>query len=280
MSLFSALCFYVFSTISCTPSVGLTPLPKEVMGTWVVTKVNIDSESSRRLTISYDDPQLMGRIFTFSASKITSNTISDTCDNPMMEIRRMKAGKLFAMAMWTHGIPPRGPIPEDYWMPFGSDKVFDVYTVRCNDGLWNGAMAGDNKTGVGKGWFVLLPGGQILVHWYDSSVITLDRLPADAKPDPSFDCKKATLLVEKTICGSVSLSLFDRSVMQAYRNAFSGFSGSGGSYDPNLAQQVKASQKAWLKKRNACGSNEACIIKLMREQISFLSNPLNFDDLE
>ena len=60
----------------------------------------------------------------------------------------------------------------------------------------------------------------------------------------SFDCTKATTLVEKTICADAQLSARDDALMEAYKQAL---------VETKDANRVKAVQRAWLKNvRNKC----------------------------
>lgn len=66
----------------------------------------------------------------------------------------------------------------------------------------------------------------------------------------SFDCGKAGTAVEKLICADIELSKLDEEVAQSYKNALTR------SEEPNLTHDE---QVRWLKKRNACGENIACL---------------------
>jgi uncharacterized protein len=79
----------------------------------------------------------------------------------------------------------------------------------------------------------------------------------------SFDCKKATTLVEKEICSNQTLSKLDDALNQNY----------GGSLSSNIGdsarQHLMKTQSEWLKERNGC-KTEACIEKKYRERIDAL----------
>lgn len=71
---------------------------------------------------------------------------------------------------------------------------------------------------------------------------------AAAQEGPSFDCAKASTQVESAICADWTLSAFDRWVGQLYK-------GMAEWVDQATLDQVKASQRAWLKdERNACSA--------------------------
>ena len=77
----------------------------------------------------------------------------------------------------------------------------------------------------------------------------------------SFDCRKATTLIEKYICSDQQLSDLDDLLMLAYKKAMSN------SVSP---EQVKAQQISWLKNvRNACQTPE-CLKQVYSDRINVL----------
>ena len=99
------------------------------------------------------------------------------------------------------------------------------------------------------------------------TLLILRHLPADAKPQASFDCARAATPTERTICGSLQLAAFDRSVASAYRNAYDQLKLDGTNVDP-LARL----QRRWLRQRDACGTHATCLLKSMKRQIDALDN--------
>ncbi len=95
---------------------------------------------------------------------------------------------------------------------------------------------------------VFLSGGdeKVMVLPETWAVLMASALSAEENDVPSFDCDKARTDIEKEICGEYNSALrqYDRQVAALYKAARK----QGGG--------VKASQKAWLKNRNACGTNE------------------------
>jgi uncharacterized protein YecT (DUF1311 family) len=94
-------------------------------------------------------------------------------------------------------------------------------------------------------------------------------LAADAEKfrGPGFDCARARTRVEKTICGSAVLSIFDAEMTRAYEQ----FRATGDS-----AASV-ASQKDWLKWRDSrCALSgaeyENCLAEQMRTRTRYLHN--------
>lgn len=74
----------------------------------------------------------------------------------------------------------------------------------------------------------------------------------------SFDCSKASTLIENAICTNPELSRQDEVLARAYQSALR--------QDPS----VKADQIAWLKERNRC-IDERCLIRTYDRRIAELS---------
>jgi uncharacterized protein len=77
----------------------------------------------------------------------------------------------------------------------------------------------------------------------------------------SFDCRKASTLVENVICSDNEISALDDSLSAAYSSALA----------EGKADKIKREQKKWLKKRNSCKDKE-CVKKQYVQRINELSN--------
>ena len=73
----------------------------------------------------------------------------------------------------------------------------------------------------------------------------------------SFDCSKAKLPIEKNICDNAVLRVYDSKVAEDYR-AFL--------INHPLNEEIKTSQRAWLKQRNEC-NNVQCAIDIYLKRI-------------
>ena len=86
-------------------------------------------------------------------------------------------------------------------------------------------------------------------------------MPAVASP--SFDCATNRSIVEQAICGSGRLSYLDRELDRVY-----------GSLRRRLnqtrQQALRDEQRAWLRRREDCGSDERCLIKAYQTRIAEL----------
>ena len=78
----------------------------------------------------------------------------------------------------------------------------------------------------------------------------------------SFDCKKATTWVEKTICESTELSKLDEAMAKKYKNDLINESN-----DKDSKDRVIYEQRIWLKfQRNTC-KDTACLVREYKERI-------------
>jgi uncharacterized protein YecT (DUF1311 family) len=66
-----------------------------------------------------------------------------------------------------------------------------------------------------------------------------------ASAAPSFNCKKATALVEKQICGSPEFEPLDRDIASLYARSLALLSKSDG-------DALREEQRAWVKERDEC----------------------------
>jgi uncharacterized protein len=69
--------------------------------------------------------------------------------------------------------------------------------------------------------------------------------------NPSFDCRRAQELDERTICSDGRLAELDQAVAIAYGQA---------SKDPNSKQEARETAKETLAARHSCGDNRICIL--------------------
>ncbi len=76
----------------------------------------------------------------------------------------------------------------------------------------------------------------------------------------SFDCGKARLAAEFAICDSPRLGRLDEEMSALYFGL------------PHVVRnEIKGSQRRWLRRRNACGYDRGCIARAYRNRIYVLS---------
>ena len=93
------------------------------------------------------------------------------------------------------------------------------------------------------------------------------RVPSWTLFKPSFTCTERSKDVEKAICGDEVLARSDRELVESYKNALERVGVQG-------VDQLKTAQRAWVAKRNSCGSDGDCISRAMRDRIAELENVL------
>lgn len=97
------------------------------------------------------------------------------------------------------------------------------------------------------------------------------RRPADAKPTAgTFDCTKASNPTEVTICGDFDLASWDQSVSARVGALLKGH--------PAAAKKILASQQDYIRKRNACKTDKACIDYIQQSWVDLLVDERNSPD--
>lgn len=255
------LSWVVRMLVSVAPALAQS-FPQALEGTWRVTSALTDSGASRTVQYRNDDPRLKGRSVTFSTATIATDLPEDKrCVKPAVAAQRTTAGALIQATLATRSAG-KAATAEDYHLGVASGASVDALWVSCSEGTM-----GPNGRNRGT-WMVVLPDKRLAMRWYDETILLLTRLPENTRPDPSFACAKASALVEKTICGSVSLAAFDRSVAESYAAASKRFLDDD---DKDALKTLRAGQREWLAKRNACGPKAACVQNAMENRLEALS---------
>lgn len=245
-------------------------LPDQLLGRWQVAEVHINTYASWKSNYGWNDPQLRGRIFIFGNTQLSNDTADGSnCDAPQATVTNTSLMRLMddslAHPSGDDSDPQTHPSPAAYGLKIDPNETVNAISIHCKDGVWEGDL-GTGK-GVEGAWMFLTHAGQLVLRWRDETVLILDRLPPDAKPQPSFDCVKASSAAEKAICGSVQLASFDRSVNWSYQVAYDDVKHNG-----DNPSSLVSSQRAWLRKRNACGSNASCLLTTMKQRLGELSS--------
>jgi uncharacterized protein len=81
--------------------------------------------------------------------------------------------------------------------------------------------------------------------------------------NPSFDCATNFAPDEQTICRNRTLSTLDREMAILYFAVW-------GSLDANQRTTFRNEQRAWLKQRAVCQTNQACLSATYQSRISYL----------
>jgi uncharacterized protein len=245
------------------------PLPQKLLGIWRITGVLSDAGSWYRHKFEPDDPRLMGGILFISPQSMIAKADGEmpSSKNPTVTLQTITAGQLLKDTMDEHPEPPAHPTTRDFGLPFDQNEQLSVMWVK-DFGCWD-------ELDFNGTWMFEMPDGRLAMLWRNSAIILLSRAPADIPPPASFDCTKAHTPVEKTICGSVALSLLDSNVAAWYESTSGSLSSRAwGEQDRRYLDAMthyKSEQKAWLKQRDACGSNAECLKKSMDARIAAMS---------
>lgn len=253
---------------SLTIPVFSQEMPASINGKWQVAEVHINTASPRTPLYAWNDPRLVGRLFTFTPRKIENDTPDDSeCVMPFVKVTSMPIQELVSKSMGGYGYPSTAATAKDYRLDVIKNGKAALMRVYCNGNLWNEDLGLDD--GVRGSWLFLVDANRILLRWRDESILVLNRLEDNQKPNPSFNCSKLTTKSESEICGSIELSAFDRSVSQAYKLALAQYNVAG-----DNTRSLALEQKAWLAARNRCGIDKNCLVSSMKKRLDELSTPL------
>ncbi|MDH5218644.1 MAG: lysozyme inhibitor LprI family protein [Gammaproteobacteria bacterium] len=263
---FFSLLIMILQANACHASNNSTnSMPEQLIGQWLVTDVKINTNSMRTQEYHYNDPRLAGRVFTFSRGSITDNTPeSEKCTTPVFKKSRMLAADLWTKSMGATA-DDAPPTPYDYELSIKKQSEIEVNFFACIEGLYGGALG--IPEGIEGAWLVSLDTDQFALRWYGETILILKKISQDQMPVASFNCSKAGTETEKTICGSIALAAYDKSLAKAYISTLKHLRLEG---DQNALQQFKQSQKDWLKRRNACGKDIKCLQKIMQDRLNVI----------
>ena len=261
-------------------------LPATLIGSWQVAEVLVDQGKESNWNQTRDDPynihRFLGRVITISPQRITfEGYYIKLCAKPTIIVHRTTLANVIATSMSSRhyyaDTPPA--TPKDFRLPLAVDAPIELLSLQCGEeasrntgGYIRGLGNTKEDTGIRGPWFTFLKPGQLMLRWEDETFLILKRLTGNETPVASFDCNKAATTVEKTICGSVSLAAFDQSVTQTYKQSQAYYQTKDDTKE--AIAELKKSQKLWIKQRNTCGSDAACLEKSMSERLSSMEDDI------
>ena len=234
------------------------PLPV-VLGTWDVEQVAVDEQDRMHWDYRPNDPQLMGRELVIDAGTVRFNGRNWSCKQSVWTPRSTTWGSLIAKAFArpVGGGRPATPTPSDFNLKFPKAGAVTAYP------LCSGSDANPDAVFPHGQWVAVKGPNTLAFRMEGPALLILTRRPAGAKPRASFPCGKATTPTEKAICGDFALAAWDRSVAAAWREAMN---------SPAKNQdELSASQKEWLRQRDACGTDVACLAAEMFQRVNALT---------
>ena len=78
---------------------------------------------------------------------------------------------------------------------------------------------------------------------------------------PAFNCRYARTQTERLVCSSPALAASDRAMSSTYYGAIA-------AADPGTKVRIRASRDAFLRRREQCGGDEACVDRAYRQRIA------------
>lgn len=229
--------------------------PPNLQGTWEVVQVAVDQRDQPHWLYFPADPRLLGRELHLSDSVISLNNDSRDCSKPVLTVLPKTELQKYIGQKFPRAPQPATPVHptlSDFGLTLPDSSVQPLQ-VNCDPDTsqWNGA------------WIIPIAPDRLLTNFDNNGYVLVLRRHLEADPiKPSFACNKAQSTVEHAICTSVALAGYDRSVTAAYRHALT--------VSGDNATSIKQEQLDWLKTRNACGADVACLEKSMRDRVDQL----------
>lgn len=245
--------------VSYGASGSVDKVPALVQGTWEVARVAVDGQDTLHALYRKDDPRLLGRELVIDGTQVRFNFGKDaTCTQTRWTARQSTWQRLIAKGFPR---PPMGgrnatPTLDDFDLTMVKTAAVTVYP------LCPSAKQRPDSDFALRMWVAPAGPDQLMFHHDPQMLLILARRPAGALPHPSFACAKATTPVENSICKSFVLAALDRSVSVAWREALARQPGEEGA--------LRAEQREWLRKRDACHTAPDCLEEAMNERIEDL----------
>ena len=252
--------------VLATAPIRAAALPQDTLphGQWRITAVHTDRDRTSRMTITPDDPALLGRTITATA---TSLTLGDTsCQWPSVISQTEALDALIAATMAARPDTAPRATAADYGIAAPNTPV-KILWVACSAGQFGPA----DFTPHPGAWIVQAPNHALLIGWADSTILTATPIAATAATPPSFPCAAAHSASEHAICTSPDLAAADRSVAAAYADAKQWCDG-----DAAKLHTLAGVQNTWRQQRDRCGSDTACLMQSMNAQTTKLNSPGTF----
>jgi uncharacterized protein YecT (DUF1311 family) len=238
---------------------GEIPRDSPLVGTWLVKEVHGDIAWGAGA--SDNDPTILWRYLTISPDAIRNNIPggNEGCISPKSERLSLDANSLLG----TDRPDGVGNDLSDFGIK-GTEHIKEVMRFRCGDGdVWvDSSMS--SRSAIEGAWLLPLRSGDWAMRWQFNTILVITKVQDFHEFIPSFDCRKASNTAEKTICDSIELSGYDKSIARVYENGISYIKSS------EEAANLRSSQVQWLKDRSACGQNVECIRSSMVDRIDEL----------
>jgi hypothetical protein len=241
---------------AATPVAGISAGEASLLaGTWEVEHVGVNMADQPHWKWLPNDPQLMGRELVVGAAEIRFADFKEANCKPATW--RKKTYKWKDLEDELFAGPASKQTPAEFRVKAPAQAKVQVFEPCAL--IRPGHQLPGNNWALGS-WVVPIAPDKLIMEFDSDSVLYLSR--RSATPKPSFDCAKATTATEKAICSDANLAAWDRSVALAWKRQRE--------RDGGVDSTIKAKHTAWLRTRDACGADVACLATTMRDHTSYL----------
>jgi hypothetical protein len=240
-------------------STAVTATPPSLLGIWDVEQVAVDGQDQIHWEYGPDNPRYLYRALFIEGTTVRFNGSNLHCRQERWVPRSITWSRLLARGF------PRPPVGGRPVRPTISD--FDLaVSPTASVTAYPICPASTKEVFPAAAWVAVMTPDRIALRIDSSGLFILSRRPSGARPRASFPCAKALTVPEKTICADFDLAAWDRSVSVAWRQAL----------ERHASDDFVATQKEWLKKRDACGAAFSCLEAQMIERVGLLVQQANW----
>lgn len=258
------------ASVMITAGMGLTTVaqavvPDALKGEWRVVSGEPDNLATAVVNTKVDDPRYVGRVINFSNEAVRGELDGAvSCQQPAYtSASQMTLNDAIEKTSGMRNFSPKTPVAKDFGLKASGDQRITPILLKCQKGhLGPDGLSIDN-------WVALLSKDTLVMNWNDDSYFVLQRVKPGEMVRPGFSCSANLNDAEKTICGSSELAAWDRSVSDVFNVRLLQQKEVDPS-DTKTVADIKSAQRAWLKKRNQCNSDAACLKNSMRERVETL----------
>ena len=234
-----------------------TPMsPQQVLGDWEVTRLLATAGfSNSQRFMSPDDPQVMGRKYSFQAGSVTYDNETKRCKLDTSLARQTFPIKaLFA--------EERIPLPKiikkkfyrraaQYELGSLARESVRIYVYLCEK--TDGSETKINNTG---NWFAATK-DTIIWPLASDALVLMKRRPTQPTAEQTAFCNTATLANDKTICADREMWLM-KVFTETVRDCAIHFA-------RRTPDELRSELDAYVVKRNACDGSRSCVYEVLSQ---------------
>jgi len=235
--------------------------PASILGAWRIIANSTDTQATISFYTKVNDPSYVGRVVRFDNNAVSGDAVMNIdCQQPAYNQQSpMTLNEAIVKTSGERRFPPIIPVAEDFGLNGQGMQKITPIVLQCKQG-----HLGPDGESIGN-WVALLSADKLLMYGNDNSYFVLKRVTADEKITPSFSCNTKLSATEQVICSDNELAAWDRSVTDAYTIQLQQQQEIDPADKAALAG-MKAAQRDWLKKRNQCQTDAACLTKSMQQR--------------